>query len=146
MASGLGIRVRVLIVPLKFTCMMANFVALLMCWDTVEDNVLASLRPGYRTSIYDDTSRSAKVAVGLGLLFVLFCLIALMVGYSTLHHSAAILQVPLHCAAAYLYFTIHYSKLHYMYLWYVFFFLCLPAAVLEIGLILVMRNAKKISW
>eukprot|EP01061_Rhynchopus_euleeides_P014698 TRINITY_DN25372_c0_g1_i1.p1 TRINITY_DN25372_c0_g1~~TRINITY_DN25372_c0_g1_i1.p1 ORF type:complete len:147 (+),score=21.88 TRINITY_DN25372_c0_g1_i1:170-610(+) len=146
MPSGFGWRLRVVLVPLKFVAMMSNFVAILMCYDAIEKNVIASLRPGYRMAIYNETMTSAKVAVGLALLCCLLCLLSLMVGYSTLHGEAAIFQIPLHIASAALYFTVHYEQLHFMRFWHLLFTLVLPAALLEISLVAAVRNAKKISW
>ncbi|KAJ9462582.1 hypothetical protein DIPPA_10472 [Diplonema papillatum] len=146
MPAGYGWKLHQVLVPAKFIATASSFIAVLMCLDGVEDNVLASLRPNYQQSTYTSIDRSARAALGLGILCILICMAGLLVGYTTHKTLAAFVQIPLHSAAAALYLYTHFASLHYARFWHVFFVFVLPPTLMEVVLIAKIRASKKISW
>ena len=146
MPLGCGWRVEALLVPTKMVAMLANLVAALMALDGIDSNVLASLRPGHRQAVYNDTMTSAKVAVSLGMAGICVCVCSLLVGYGALGSLPAIFQIPLHSASSAWYLYSHYTEAHYMRFWHIFFCLVFPATLLEVLVVAAARHAKKVSW
>jgi hypothetical protein len=119
------------LIPTRFLLTMAHFIAVLMVFYTKQNNIANSLASDYTQGDYNQATSSVLAAVWLSILCLALEFLGMLSGVSLFMRSLSGFAILSHFTGGILICWYIVEAWHFVTIWYLWAFFCVPTAALE---------------